>query len=192
MEMVLPPHHSPETILCRPQDVELLILCCWGENNSHSAVSCFDGPSCNITHNPGKHILGLCCTKVEKSCLVGVYLVLAFKYANTPCTWEGGFGSVYNPTVVVCIGFKVHSKLPYFAHPEICIHKQTFGYTLSAKSETGLYLVAVLQGDLVYYDLAFVWALELKQDNCFVSGFEVTIRAACHFAIEEMVLCKIE
>ena len=185
--MVLPPYHSPETLLCRPQNVKLLILCCWGENNSHAAVSCFDGPRCNTTHNPG-----LCCTKVEKSCLVGVYLVLAFKYANIPCTWGGGFGFVYNPTVMVCIVFKVHSKLPYFAHPEICIHKQAFGYTLSAKSETGLYLVTVLQGGFVYYNLAFVWTLKLKQDNCLVSGFEVTIRAACHFAITEVVLCKIK
>ena len=183
---------DPETRLCRPQNVELLILCCWGVNNSPSAVRYFDGTRCNTAHNPGKQTFVLGCTKVEKSCLFGVYLVIAYKDTNAPCTWEGGFGFVYNPIVVVCIVFKVYPKLSYFAHPEICINKQAFGYTLSAKSETGLYLIAALQEDLVHNDLAFVRAHDLKQDNCLVSGFKVTIRVAGHFAIEGVILRKVE
>ena len=87
---------------------------------------------------------------------------------------------------------KVHTKIVQGAHPETDVHKQTVGYQLTTESETGLYLVTVASRGFVYCDLAFERTLELKQDNCPVWGLEVTVWAAGYFAIEEMVLGKVE
>ena len=91
-----------------------------------------------------------------------------------------------------CVVGQVHPKLGQGAHLETTVNKQTFGDKPTAESKPCLYLVAVECRYLVYHNLAFEWALELQQDNGPIKCFEVTVWAAGYFAIERVVLSKIE
>ena len=87
---------------------------------------------------------------------------------------------------------QVHPKLGQGAHPETTVNKQAFGDKLTAESQPCLHLVAVECRCLVCRNLAFERALELQQDNGSVKSLEVTVWAASYFAVERMILCKIE
>ena len=87
---------------------------------------------------------------------------------------------------------QVHSKLGQRAHPETSVNKQTFSNKLTAESQPCLYLIAVEDRCFVYRNLPFKRALELQQNNRPVKGLEVTIWTAGYFAIERVILGKIE
>ena len=83
-------------------------------------------------------------------------------------------------------------KLGQRAHPEATVDKEPFSDKLSAESQPCLHLVAVQGGDLVHRNLALERALDLQQDQGLVKGLEVTVGAACYFAVERVSLGKIE
>ena len=87
---------------------------------------------------------------------------------------------------------QIHPKLGQRAHPEATVDKQPFGDKLSAEGQPCLHLVAVQGWDLVHHNLAFEGAFELQQDNGAVQCLEVTVGAACYFAVGRVSLGKIE
>ena len=103
-----------------------------------------------------------------------------------------GLGFVHHPIVRGWVVGQVHPKLGQRAHPEVTVDKQPFGNKLSAESQPCLHLVTVHGWDLVHHNLACEGTLELQQDNGAVKSFEVTVWAAGYFAIERVVLSKIE
>ena len=99
---------------------------------------------------------------------------------------------MYHPTVGACVVYLVHPEMGQGAHPETTVNKQAFGDVLAAESQPCLHLIAVEGGDLVYHNLACEGALELQQDNGAVKRLEVTVWTAGYFAIEWVILGKVE
>ena len=120
--------------------------------------------------------------------MAGGKLSLALQDADAPSPREGCLGFVYRSIVKVCVVGQVHPKLGQGAHPETTVNKQAFGNKLTAESQPCLQLGRCF----VYCNLPFERALELQQDNRPVKGLEVTIWTAGYFAIERVVLGKIE
>ena len=92
-------------------------------------------------------------------------------------------------TCVVC---QVHPEMRQGAHTKVTVHKQTLGDMITAKGQACLDMITVESRDLVHHNLACEWALELQQDNGAVKRLEVTVRTAGYFAIERMILGKVE
>ena len=186
------PRVLAELRLCILQDKEFLCLGPGVANHPYSVVV-----HLKLARGDSEH--GLCeyggwCSgaNVQKSLLIGRQLSLALQDADAPSSREGCLGFVDSPIVGACVVCQVHSKLGQRAHPETTVNKQAFGDKLAAECQPCLHLVAVEGRCLVYRNLAFERALELQQDNGTVKRLEVTVWTAGYFAIERVVLGKIE
>ena len=79
-----------------------------------------------------------------------------------------------------------------FAHSKICVNEQAFVNIWAAESKTCLYLLPVVMRDSVHCYFPFERTFELQQDNGVGLVQKVTVGAARHYFVKQMILCKIQ